>query len=82
MTILTVVVSFIVSCRRMSSDSQLSHRTILRRGVHLEGGDEYYWGEDVTGDGTLLTSSAGRRLSMCCSTTSTLVRHQQPLLRK
>ena len=31
--------------------------TILRRGVHLEGGDEEYWkawADDVTGDGTPL----------------------------
>lgn len=39
--------------------------TILRRGIHLEGGDEEYWREwakDVTGDGTPLNEFARRVL--------------------
>lgn len=39
--------------------------TILRRGIHLEGGDEEYWAEwsnDVTGDGTTLNEFARRLL--------------------
>ena len=39
--------------------------TILRKGIHLEGGDEEYWAkwrEDVTGDGTPLNEFARRVL--------------------
>ena len=39
--------------------------TILRRGVHLEGGDEEYWrewAEDVTGDGTPLNEFCRKTL--------------------
>ena len=39
--------------------------TILRKGIHLEGGDEEYWNEwreDVTGDGTPLNEFARRLL--------------------
>jgi hypothetical protein len=39
--------------------------TILRKGIHLEGGDEEYWSEwvkDVTGDGTPLNEFARRLL--------------------
>ena len=39
--------------------------TILRKGIHLEGGDEDYWNEwrkDVTGDGTPLNEFARRLL--------------------
>ena len=39
--------------------------TILRRGIHVEGGDQEYWDEwckDVTGDGTTLNEFARRLL--------------------
>ena len=39
--------------------------TILRRGIHLEGGDEEYWSEwvkDVTGDGTSLNEFCRKTL--------------------
>ena len=92
MTILTVAVYFIVSCRRMSSDSQprppaqsCAVECILRVATKNTGVNGLKMSQATA---PLLTSSAGRRLSMrvlmatpLSSSTSTLVRHQQPLLR-
>ena len=53
------------SCRPSCSVSLTGCRAILRKGVHLEGGDQEYWqqwSKDVTGDGTPLNEFCRRWL--------------------
>ena len=57
---------FTPRCRHFCSVLlQQAAGTILRRGIHLEGGDEDYWREwvkDVTGDGTSLNEFCRKTL--------------------